>query len=119
MDIINESNNHLTAEQIYLKMCHESCKVAMATVYNNLNLLYSQGLIRKITVDNSPDHYDKLIRHDHLICKKCGKISDLFLEDLTAKLEKETGIKFDSYDLKLLYICDECKQKDTTDIKRC
>ena len=100
-------------------MCHESCKVAMATVYNNLNLLYSQGLIRKITVDNSPDHYDKLIRHDHLICKKCGKISDLFLEYLTAKLEKETGIKFDSYDLKLLYICDECKQKDTTDIKRC
>ena len=38
---------------------------------------------------------------------------------LIAKLEKETGIKFDSYDLKLLYICDECKQKDTTDIKRC
>lgn len=80
----------------------------MATVYNNLSYLCEQGLIRKISVDGYSDRYDKIEKHNHLICKKCGKISDIMLEDLTSKLQNQTDISILSYELKLNYICDEC-----------
>ena len=107
LEIINNSKDHLTVEQIY-NCLKEKNKVALATVYNNLSYLCEQGLIRKISVDGYPDHYDKIEKHDHLICKKCGKISDIMLEDLTSKLQSQTDISILSYDLKLHYICDEC-----------
>lgn len=95
-----------------MRMKNCSSKVVLATVYNNLNSLHRQGLIRKVTMENAPDCYDKATRHDHIICKKCGKLSDIILEDLTAKWTEETGISIDSYDLKLFYICEECRKKE-------
>ena len=58
-----------------------------------------------------PDLYDKVIRHDHLICLKCGKISDINLEDLTLFFINKTNTNIISYDLKLNYICEDCQKK--------
>ncbi len=110
LKLINESYDHMTAEQIYNKVLSENIRMAKATVYNNLNSLYEKGLIRKILMDGQPDRYDKILRHDHIICKCCGKLSDLSLADLTSKIERESGISIDSYDLKIFYTCDTCKQ---------
>ena len=107
LEINNNSKDHLTVEQIY-NCLKEKNKVVLATVYNNLSYLCEQGLIRKISVDGYSDRYDKIEKHDHLICKKCGKISDIILEDLTSKLQNQTDISILSYELKLNYICDEC-----------
>lgn len=67
LDIINDSDNHLTAEQIFLSLKERNRTVAQATVYNNLSYLYKEGLIRKISVEGYPDRYDKILRHDHLV----------------------------------------------------
>ena len=68
LDIINSSEEHLTAEQIYLKLKETSSKIVLATVYNNLNTLYENELIQKVVIEGSPDRYDKnIIRHDHLV----------------------------------------------------
>ena len=45
--IINSSKEHLTAEQIFGKMRTIHSKVALATVYNNLNKLLETKLIQK------------------------------------------------------------------------
>ncbi len=110
LDIVNQSQEHLTAEQIYLKVLADGRKMSMATVYNNLNALCKAGAIRRISMESQPEHYDRVARHDHLICSECGKISDLMLSDITEELEKMSGITIGSYDLKLFYLCDECKE---------
>jgi Fe2+ or Zn2+ uptake regulation protein len=92
--------------------------VVQATVYNNLSSLYREGLIRKISVEGYPDRYDKILRHDHLICRKCGKLSDILLEDLTEKLQSQLGISMLSYDLKINYIYDACMKKESKGGKR-
>ena len=111
LEIINHPDSHLTAEQIHQQLKEENKSVAQATVYNNLSSLYQQGMIRKISVEGHPDRYDKMRRHDHLVCRNCGKLSDILLEDLTEQIQKQVSIPMISYDLKVNYICDECRQK--------
>ncbi len=111
LEIVNYSNEHMTAEQIFFELKKKYPSVVLATVYNNLNNLYKQGKIRKISIEGCPDRYDKIIRHDHLICSCCGKLSDIFLSDITKELEKQVGFGIEGYDLKIQYVCDECHSK--------
>ena len=112
LEMIHASTEHLTAEQIYRKLIEDSSKMVLATVYNNLTQLCAQGLIRKISTEGYPDRYDKVIRHDHLVCRKCGKLKDIFLKDLTEQLQLQIEEELLFYDLKIGYLCRECPQKE-------
>ncbi len=109
LKLIQDSTEHLTAEQIFLELKKTYPSLVLATVYNNLNLLYQQGKIRKISLEGAPDRYDNTTRHDHLICRRCGKLSDIHLSDFTNALESQTGFPIDGYDLKIQYICPQCR----------
>ena len=111
LELINQSGNHMTAEQIFLALKKTEPKIVQATVYNNLNTLCQEGLIRKMSIEGSPDRYDKILKHDHLVCKKCGSLSDISFEDLTGALEKQLGENILSYDLKVFYLCPKCREE--------
>ncbi len=110
LEIVTESNEHLTAEQIFLKAKKRSPRIVLATVYNNLNALTAAGMIRRITLPGSPDRYDKTARHDHMVCDECGKLSDITLEDLSREIENKAGTPILFYDLRVHYICEECRK---------
>lgn len=112
LDIINNSDTHLTAEQVFFELKKEYPAVALATVYNNLNSLCQQGKIRKISVEGCTERYDKNTRHDHLVCRRCGKLSDIHLEDITEQLKKQVGFEIDGYDIKVQYLCPDCRVKE-------
>jgi len=111
LEIISSSRSHMTAEQVFEALRQSCPKVALATVYNNLNRLWEEDLIRKISVEGMPDRYDRIQRHDHLVCKCCGRLADVDLGDLTQQLESKIGMPILSYDLKLLYLCDSCREQ--------
>lgn len=111
LELINQSREHMTAEQIFLELKKTEPKLVQATVYNNLNTLCQEGLIRKLSIENSTDRYDKIRKHDHLVCKKCGALSDICFEDLTKDLETQLGEGILSYDLKVFYLCPKCRKK--------
>ena len=110
LDVINKSKEHLTAEEIFFILKKKSYKISMPTIYNNLNTLYNEGMIRKLTIENQTDRYDKNVKHDHLICKKCGRIVDFNFNDLTSSLNEQTADSIISYDLKVFHICPKCKK---------
>lgn len=111
-NIITLSTEHLTVEQIYAELKRKFPKVVMATVYNNVNKLWKAGMIRKISVENMADRYDRVIKHDHMVCQRCGKLADISFEDLTASLREQIGGEFLSYDLKVFYICPACQEQE-------
>ena len=111
LEIVELSYSHMTAEQIFAALRQTYPKVVLATVYNNLNRLWEEGRVRKISVEGMPDRYDRIQRHDHLVCKQCGRLLDIDLGDLTKQLEKKAGLSILSYDLKLTYLCEDCKKK--------
>lgn len=111
LELIDQSDGHMTAEQLYLELKKTEPKVVQATVYNNLNTLCREGLVRRLLIEGSPDRYDKIKKHDHLICKRCGALSDVTFEDMTKELEKQLGEGIISYDLKVFYLCPKCREK--------
>ena len=116
-DIVSMSHAHLTANQVYERLREIHPKVVPATVYNNLNKLWEAGLVRKISIEGMPDRYDSVQKHDHLVCKHCGKLMDVSFEDLTAPLRKQLGQDFLFYDLKVYYLCPECRAAMERDAK--
>ena len=109
LDVVANSSGHLTAEQIHMALRDSGNRMALATVYNNLAQLYSDGLIRKVSVEGFPDRYDKMTPHDHLVCRICGRLADIRFKDLTALLQSQTDEELLSYDLKAIYICPACR----------
>jgi Fur family ferric uptake transcriptional regulator/Fur family peroxide stress response transcriptional regulator len=116
LSIINASSEHLTAEQVYLKATGIMPKTVLATVYNNLNALVKGGMIKKINMPDGTSHYDKTIPHDHLVCIKCGKITDVMVdgayksEKLIKAYQNKTGEKIVGYDLILYHVCGDCEE---------
>ncbi len=109
LDIINKSFCHPTAEEVRKLAQEAGNSMSMATVYNNLNSLCQEGKIRRLTIADQTDRYDKILRHDHLVCKKCGSIKDLNLTNLANVIEKEVGTDIKGYDLTVFTMCDNCK----------
>ena len=112
LEIIETCRCHMTAEEIFMILRQSYPQVVLATVYNNLNRLWQEDRIRKVSVEGMPDRYDRVARHDHLVCKGCGKLSDLTLADLTQELERQVGMPILAYDLKLIYLCPACREKN-------
>lgn len=81
-------------------------------MYNNLNMLTRQGLIKKVSLEGQPDRYDKIKKHDHLVCKTCGKLADFEFGDLTENLAGQLHSAIFDYDLKVFYECPECRNKN-------
>lgn len=107
------SNEHLTAEEIFMKAKQIQPSIAIGTVYRNLALMTEAGEIRRVVMPNAPDRFDRsLLPHEHLICQNCGKVSDISVSDLKDYLEKQAGIEILGYDLSLRYICDKCKKEE-------
>lgn len=109
--VINASREHLTVEQIFKQVKEEYPKVVLATIYNNVNKLWKAGLIRKVSVAGNPDRYDRTQKHDHLVCRRCGRLVDIGFEDLTASLRDTVGDTFLYYDLKVFYVCPDCRKQ--------
>ncbi len=111
LGIINRSDEHMTAEQIFQTLRKTEPKVVLATVYNNLNLLCREGRIRKVSLEASPDRYDRIVKHDHLVCRKCGKLTDIRFTDLCDSLKGQLEEEILGYDLRVFYLCPTCRKQ--------
>ncbi len=110
-ELVCSCREHLTAEEIFLRVKVSSPSIVMATVYNNLNRLVQEGKLRRLCVEGSADRYDNVTRHDHITCISCGKMSDVRLDDFTQLLREKTGVDVLSYDLNARYLCRECQNQ--------
>lgn len=77
LKIIETHRIHPTAEDVFMIARSSNPKISLGTVYRNLNMLADSGGIRRISIPGEPDHFDCMIPHDHLKCRKCGKIVDI------------------------------------------
>ncbi len=112
--VIRESDEHLTANEVFDDARRLLPGISFATVYNSLRYLKNEGLIGEIRFGTDSTRYDrKLTRHDHALCNKCGKLVDLELSIPAGLIEEASALsKFqtESIELTLRGLCPECSK---------
>ncbi|MDD6880755.1 MAG: transcriptional repressor [Firmicutes bacterium] len=113
LQIIESSHAHPTAEDIFQEARKQMPKIALGTVYRNLNSLVEDGFIRRVTTSGTPDRFDHIkVKHDHLVCRNCGQIKDVETDGIINQLKSITGEDISSYELNAFYLCEACKSKE-------
>lgn len=113
LEVIRSDMCHHTADEIFALAKERLPGISKATVYNNLKFLESEKLIRRITGDSLSDRYDNsYIPHGHMICEKCGGIKDFNIAGFDKQISDAIGSKFNSYELKVRYLCDGCTSQN-------
>lgn len=114
LQVIRESDEHLTANEVFDNARRLLPGISFATVYNSLRYLKNEGLIGEIRFGTDATRYDrKLKRHDHALCNKCGKLVDLELSIPVGLIEEASALsKFqtESIELTLRGLCPECSK---------
>ncbi len=112
LQVINDSQQHLTANEVFDHARRLLPGISFATVYNSLRYLKNEGLIGEVRFGTDASRYDRNItRHDHAICTNCGKLVDLDLQIPVGLLKRATELsKFESgsMELTLRGLCPEC-----------
>lgn len=116
LDIVNNSDSHLDAFEVYKLARMSIPNISLGTVYRNLGSLENEHVIQVIMVDGVK-HYDKITPHYHFVCKKCLKIIDVFDLEIP-KLKEYNGNLVDDYEIVLKGICENCQKEDNYGIKR-
>ena len=110
--VVNESEHHPTAAEVFQRAKRKLPTISYATVYNSLRYLKDAGVIREITFGNAASRYDgETDRHDHAFCTSCGKLVDFDLEETVGLLPaavRRTRFKPETIYLTLLGLCPEC-----------
>ncbi|MGE5838461.1 MAG: Fur family transcriptional regulator [Deltaproteobacteria bacterium] len=112
---------HPTADEIYERVRKRLPRISMGTVYRNLDILSSSGLIHKLEPGLPQMRFDSVTHdHYHVTCMQCGKIEDASMEtsdDALQNLENALGrlTKHGIFGHKLEFVglCKECLQKES------
>ena len=89
------TEEHPTADTVYMHVREEFPNISLGTVYRNLNLLAETGDALKIPTPSGGDRFDgKTTPHYHFICTCCGKVMDLDMERLYFKVLAKEFFKY-------------------------
>ena len=112
---IENSANHISAEEIYAQVVAKYPHVNISTVYRNLDLLKKLGLVTETDLGGGRVRYhpaDKG-RHHHLVCQECGTIIDLdesVLSPLKNTLRCEYKFDADLRHIAIFGRCSKCEK---------
>lgn len=117
-EVVKQSCDHPTAEQVYQRAKEVLPSIGMATVYRNLNTLAEHGAIRRISLPGESDRFDcALEEHDHAVCIVCNKIFDIYSSPdekkraLRAKGNLPEGFQPIESSVIVYGYCKDCKNK--------
>ncbi|MGL4537925.1 MAG: Fur family transcriptional regulator [Cetobacterium somerae] len=116
LNYILNSHEHLTADTIYADLKKDNPELSLGTVYRNLTKLTEIGAIKKVSLPNQVDKFDKNLEpHAHFICDECGSITDINIPEVDKflnKISKDEDISIRKYDITLNGTCKKCKSKE-------
>ncbi len=114
---IYELKEHFTIEELFSYMKSKNYRVSRATLYNTIELLLEINLIKKHQFNGKTHFYEKAYKsrqHDHLICKKCGKIIEFchpLIQEIQNDISELHDFQITDHELYFYGICSDCKNK--------
>jgi len=113
--------DHPTAEELFRDVQDRVPGLSKATAYRTLDKLVELGLVRRVSHPGAAARFDaKTHRHHHLVCERCGSITDLELgaldavpvNDLSAAQLSEAGFALRDFSILLHGLCRACARRE-------
>jgi Fur family ferric uptake transcriptional regulator len=111
-----KTEGHVTAEEFYRKIKKRHKNIGFTTVYRTLKLLTESGLATEQVFADNLTRYEPLPEeehHDHLICLKCGSITefeDSRLENMQVKIADDLGFEIVNHKMEFYGYCSKCRE---------
>ncbi len=112
-----DAGQHLSAEELYLRIKEIHPGIGYATVYRTLKLLADAGLADERRFEDGFTRYEFKAsgnHHDHLICTQCGTILEFEnerIEALQQDVARRNKFMVQSHKLELYGLCARCQKK--------
>jgi Fur family ferric uptake transcriptional regulator len=77
LEEIYKTDDHIDADELYLRLKQDGTRVSRATVYNTLELLMECELVVRHQFGKNQAKYERAYsywQHDHLICMDCNEL---------------------------------------------
>lgn len=76
--LFEDSDRHISAEELHREAADKGVKVSLATVYNALNQFTAAGLLREVAVDAGRSYFDtNTAEHHHFFNDDTGELHDI------------------------------------------
>jgi Fur family ferric uptake transcriptional regulator len=113
LQILDDTGDHLSPVEVFERAREKMPGLTEATVYRTLSFLHRQGILLAGHIGNGNLVYEVAShQHHHLICRECGESLEIghdALDDLYARLKKETGFALDESHVTLFGLCPICQ----------
>jgi Fur family peroxide stress response transcriptional regulator len=115
--ILASSANHPSIDMIYEQVRAQFPTTSLATVYKTVTLLKELGEVLELGFPEGGNRYDgnKPYPHPHVVCMKCGKITDPELAPLESLLKaaaRQTGFRIMNHRLDFFGLCPQCQTQE-------
>lgn len=115
--LLENEEDHLSAEDVFLLVKKKSPEIGLATVYRTLELLSELNIIQKINFGDNISRYEFRSdgadhHHHHLVCLDCGKVEEInedWLGTIEEKVENNFNFRIIDHRLTFHGICKECR----------
>ena len=111
-----KDQNHFKADDVVEALQNGSSKVSRATVYRTLSYLEECGIIRRVDLGTGYSHFEHTLghsHHEHLYCRKCGKIIEFFDADLEERLNtiaNANHFRAATHAVLIFGVCQQCTE---------
>lgn len=96
-DMLKSRTDHPSAKTIYEDLKGDYPDLSLGTVYRNIGLFKEDGSVQSVCTLNGEERLDGNEEpHTHLVCTACGRITDLFTEELPVD-DKAVGDDFTDF----------------------
>ena len=106
---------HVTAEEVWREATKRTPGVGLSTIYRTLNLFCRFGLAEARQFGDRHTRYDPVYNkqhHDHLICTRCGRITEFenrHIERLQEQVARRHHFRIQEHKLELYGLCSGCQ----------
>jgi len=106
---------HMRAEDIYKNLLESGEDSSLATVYRVLTQFEAAGLVTRHHFEGGVSVFElnQGSHHDHILCVKCGKVSefvDEVIEQRQKAIAKKAKFSMTDHCLYIYGICEDCQQ---------
>ncbi len=120
LSALRSTKCHPSAEMVYGILQQTEPDISLATVYRNLSLFKSQGLIQSLGTVGGAERFDgDTSPHVHFICTGCHCVTDLpglsIPENLGVQAAQCVGGQVTDCQLTFSGLCGDCIQENTNE----